>query len=238
LNKKQAGNNESDAESSQAEGCAVPTAAGIEERNKRGQHGVADAAERQAHAVRRDAAKHMTEGQMLAVNHRHRRLAVGNNKAKCAQDNGEQSERAQAPHAVEDDAEGRADGHCAVGADAVKGDDFGRALLACAGNAPKSGPGGTQALANAEHQAAYDQNRKAEPVDIMESPRQNEHGTAGCAGGHTPKDRNFGTSAVRNSTGPGAAGQGCYILNADDKPGQHRAVSHSKMDVGRQNGER
>ena len=89
LNKEQAGNNECYAESGKAERCAVPIAAGIEERNKSGQHGVADSAERQAHAVRRDAAKHMAEGQMLAVNHRHRGLAVGNDETDCAQDDGE-----------------------------------------------------------------------------------------------------------------------------------------------------
>ena len=106
------------------------------------------------------------------------------------------SERAKTPHVVEDDAEGRANGHCAVGTDAVVRDDLCRALLACACDAPKRGPSGTKALANAEHQAADNECRKAEPVDVMQGRRQYEYSAAGCAGGHTPKNRHLGAGAV------------------------------------------
>ena len=72
--KSRRASNERHAKSRQAERGAVPVAAGIEERDEGGQHAVADSAQRQAHAVRGNAAQHVAEGKMLAVNNRNRRL--------------------------------------------------------------------------------------------------------------------------------------------------------------------
>ena len=54
------------AERGQAQSSAVPMPAGVEERDKRGQHAVADAAQRQPHAVRSHAPQHVAEWQVLA----------------------------------------------------------------------------------------------------------------------------------------------------------------------------
>ena len=135
--KSRRASNEGHTKGGEAERGAVPVAAGIEERDERGQHAVADAAQRQAHAVRRNTAQHVAEGKMLAVDDRNGRLAEGQARLMAPDNDGEQADGSQAPLAIENDAQRRAQGHGAIGADAVEGDDLGGAFLAGAGDAPQ-----------------------------------------------------------------------------------------------------
>ena len=134
LNKNQAGDNESDAESSQTERSAAPVAARIVERDESGENAVADSAQRQAHPMRRHPPKHQTEWQMFTVHHRNRRLCeMPLTRLDCTDHYGEETQCAQPPDVIENHAERGADRHRAVGADAVVGDDFCGALVPGAG---------------------------------------------------------------------------------------------------------
>ena len=130
LDEEQPRQDEGHAKRGQAQRRAAPMPAGVEERDKRGQHAVADAAQRQPHAVRRNAAKNMRKGQVLARRDRDRGSCAQPEQADGADGDGDRAQRSQAPLLIEHHAQRRAQGHCAIGADAVEGDDLGRVLIA------------------------------------------------------------------------------------------------------------
>ena len=212
--------------------------AGIKKRDEGGEYAVTDSAESQPHAVRSNTAKDMAEREVFAGSDRDRAFPVGQDEAYGSDEHGEEADGSQTPLLVEDDAERRTERHGSVGADAVEGDDFGGAVLSGAGDAPKSGACGAETFSDAEHETAKNKNNEAKPVGAVQDGGTYEQSSAGGAGSHTPEDRNFSTGAVRDSTGPGTASERGDVLDADDQPGQHRAVSHAEMDIRRQNGER
>ena len=106
-------------------------------RDEGGQHAVSDSAEGQAHAVRRDPAEHMGEGQMHTGRHINRALAHGQGEAERADEDGYEAQRGKAEMVVEHDAERSAQSHGAVGADAVIADDLGGVFRTGAGDAPE-----------------------------------------------------------------------------------------------------
>ena len=88
---------EGPAKGGEAQGCAVPVTAGVEERDKGGQHAVTHAAQSQAHAMRGHLAQHMAEGKMFAPRYVDRTLAVGQCQADCADEYSDHADGTQAP---------------------------------------------------------------------------------------------------------------------------------------------
>ena len=173
----------------EAKGCPVPVAAGIKQRDERGQNAVTDAAEGQAHAVRRHAPQHMGKGKVFAGHDGNGALAPGHGKADGADEDGDGADGRKAPLLVEKDTQRRAQRHAAVGADAVEADDFGSVFRAGAGDSPERGAGRAQALAHTQNQAAGNENGEAEPVDAVERRGARKQRTTRGAAGPCPTAR-------------------------------------------------
>ncbi len=107
-----------------------------------------------------------------------------------------------------------------------------------AGNAPQRCSGRAQALAHSQRQAAQDENRKAQPVHLVQCRRTHQQGAARGAACHAPQHRDLGSHVIGDSPRPGPAEQRGNVLDADGQPRQHRAVAHAQMHERRQDRQR
>ena len=68
---------------------------------------------------------------------------------------------------IEHDAQRRRQCHASVGADPVQPDHLGRMFLPGRGNPPQCRSRGAETLADSQNKAAGNQNREAEPADLV-----------------------------------------------------------------------
>ena len=144
----------------------------------------------------------------------------------------------EAPVGRGQDPQGRAHGEGRVGGDAVPGDDPGRVLAADPADSPHGGARGAQAFAGAQGQAADGQRAETEPEGMAQQGRQGHQGAAGGAGEHAVADGLPRPDGVRQVPGPGPAGEGGDVLEADQEPREAGADPQLEMEVGRERGQR
>jgi hypothetical protein len=84
-----------------------------------------------------------------------------------------------------------------------------------------------------------DQAGEAEPVDLeCKKAGGDQQCAAGRAGTHAPEHGDLGAGAVGDASGPGTAGEGGNVLDADDETCQRCTVAHAEVHIRRQYGQR
>ncbi|MNF85299.1 hypothetical protein D3C84_676880 [compost metagenome] len=226
------------AEGRQAVGGAFPADAGVIQGDEGGQGTEADGAKGQRSAVGGDAQEYIGEGQPLAVDDGRRALGQGQQQGDGAEQ-GHQPADAPQPQAVHHHhAQRRADGHRAIGGDAVPGNHPRHVLRAHQAHAPADGAGADQALADAQQHPPAQQQAEARQGELGEAGGEQRQHPGEAAAGHAVHDRALGAQPVGQAAGHWAGEQGGEVLGADDDARHDRAIAHVVVYIAGQHGDR